>query len=61
MPLTEAQKRAIKNYNKKIERTTVMLPMGTRDRIKNAGAKSINSYIVNAIEKQLKEDEERLK
>lgn len=58
MALTEAQKRAINKYNKEsIERTTIRLPKGTRKRIENVGAKSMNSYIVNAIQERLTLDE----
>ena len=57
MPVSEAKKRAIAKYDKKIEKTTIRLQPGTKSRIEATGAKSINGYITDAIEEKLQRDE----
>ncbi len=48
-----AQRKAIKKYDEKFERINTRLPIGTIEKIKSTGAKSINGFIVDAIEEKL--------
>ncbi len=50
---SNAQKNAVKKYEQKHDRINTLLPKGTIERIKATGAKSVNSFIVNAVEKEL--------
>lgn len=54
MAPTEAQKRAIEKYNReKIDRITIRVKKGVRERIIATGAPSINGFITEAIEEKL--------
>lgn len=46
---TEAQRRAIYNYDDKFERVNCRFPVGTKKRIEKAGYKSINQFILQAV------------
>ena len=45
MTTPQYTKDAINRYNAKFDRVAVNLPMGTKERIKNATGKSCNAYI----------------
>lgn len=50
MPVTEAQKRATTKYEKEnYDKVLVRFPKGTKERIQNAGAESVNGYIVKCV------------
>ena len=50
MPVTEAQKRATAKYEKEnYDKVLVRFPKGTKERIQNAGAESVNGYIVKCV------------
>lgn len=50
MPVTEAQKRATAKYEKEnYDKVLVRFPKGTKERIQNAGAESVNSYIIRCV------------
>ena len=50
MPVSEAQKRATAKYEKEnYDKVLVRFPKGTKDRIKDTGADSVNSYIINCV------------
>ena len=54
---TAAQREAIKRYDQKFERIYTRLPIGTRDRIEATGAKSVNTFIVQAVQEKLNREE----
>lgn len=50
MPVSEAQKRATAKYEKEnYDKVLVRFPKGTKDRIKDTGVDSVNSYIINCV------------
>lgn len=50
MSVTEAQKRATAKYEKEnYDKVLVRFPKGTKERIQNTGAKSVNSYIIQCV------------
>lgn len=53
--------KAIKRQNEWIkenrERITITLPLGTKERIKNSGAKSLNDYITTLVINDLEKHE----
>lgn len=50
---SNAQLKANKKYMEKFERINVRLKPGTKERIEKTGTKSINTFIVDAIEEKL--------
>lgn len=52
-------KRAIEKYNQSKDRTSVILPKGTLDRIKATGEKSANSLINRLVLQYLEEYESK--
>jgi uncharacterized protein (DUF1778 family) len=51
---TEAQKAAIRRYEQNtVDRINVRLPKGTKDQILDAGAKSVNNFIIEAVMEKL--------
>lgn len=50
---TEAQRKAVYKYDDKFERVNCRLAKGTKERIQKAGYKSINTFIVTAIQEKL--------
>ena len=57
---TEAQRRAIENYQDKVDRVTCRFPKGTKDRIKKAGY-TCNAFIIDAVLEKLEKVESRFK
>lgn len=50
MPVTEAQKRATAKYEKEnYDKVLVRFPKGTKKRIQNVGAESVNGYIIKCV------------
>lgn len=58
---TEAQRRAIYNYDDKFSRLSIRLPAGTKERIEKQGYKSINAFCTQAILDRLDQLETRRK
>lgn len=59
MPVTEAQKRATAKYEKEnYDKVLVRFPKGTKERIQNAGAESVNSYIIQCVLNSLETSQE---
>lgn len=57
MPVSEAQKRATAKYEKeKYDKILTRFPKGTKERILNAGAESINRFIIEAVLEKLERD-----
>ena len=50
---TEAQRNAVREYEKKNDRINVVFPAGTRDRMHRLGIKSAGKFIKEAVEKEL--------
>ena len=53
---TEAQRRAVENYQKTIDRVNCRFPKGTKERIKQTG-NSINAFIISAVLEKLEQIE----
>lgn len=54
MPVTEAQKRATAKYEKeKYDKILTRFPKGTKQKIVDTGADSVNSFIIRVVEKEL--------
>lgn len=50
MTVSESQKRATAKYEKEnYDKVLVRFPKGTKNRIKDTGADSVNSYIINCV------------
>lgn len=50
MTVSESQKRATAKYEKEnYDKILVRFPKGTKNRIKDTGADSVNSYIINCV------------
>lgn len=50
MPVSEAQKKATAKYEKEnYDKVLVRFPKGTKERIKDAGADSVNGYIIKCV------------
>lgn len=58
---SEAQRKAVREYEKKNDRINVIFPAGTRDRMKALGVKNPSSFIKEAVEKELASMEKYLK
>ena len=50
---TEAQKEAIRRYEKNNYRLNIVFPKGTKEKITATGAKSVNGFIVEAVQEKL--------
>ena len=57
---TEAQRRAVYNYDEKFERVNCRFAKGTKERIKKVGYDSINTFIVSAVMEKLDKEEKFL-
>ena len=54
MPVTEAQKRATAKYEREnYDKILTRFPKGTKEKILSAGAVSVNSFIVAAVNERL--------
>lgn len=58
---SEAQRKAVYNYDDKFERVNCRFAKGTKDRIRKIGYKSVNDYIKLAVMEKLERDEKILK
>ena len=58
---TEAQRKAIYEYDDKFERVNCRFAVGTKERIQKAGYKSVNDFIKLAVMEKLEHDEKILK
>lgn len=57
MAVTEAQKRATAKYEKKnYDKVLTRFPKGTKEKIINTGADSINSFIIEAVNEKLERE-----
>lgn len=57
--VTEAQKRATAKYEKEnYDKVLVRFPKGTKERILETGASSINGFIVDAVQEKLPEEKQ---
>ena len=58
---TEAQRKAVYKYDEKFERVNYRFAVGTKERIRKAGYKSVNDFIKLAVMEKLEHDEKILK
>ena len=58
---TEAQRKAVYKYYEKFERVNCRFAVGTKERIRKAGYKSVNDFIKLAVMEKLEHDEKILK
>lgn len=58
---TEAQRKAVYNYDNKFERVNCRFPVGTKSRIKKAGYNSLNQFIIQAVLEKLENIEKLTK
>lgn len=58
---TEAQRKAVYKYDDKFERVNCRFAVGTKERIRKAGYKSVNDFIKLAVIEKLEHDEKILK
>jgi hypothetical protein len=58
---TEAQRKAVYKYDEKFERVNCRFAVGTKERIRKAGYKSVNDFIKLAVMEKLEHDEKILK
>ena len=59
MPISEAQRKAAENYLKKQEEIKIRVKKGEKDKIKAAAekqGKSLNGYIITAIDEKIARD-----
>ena len=54
---TEAQRKAVYKYDEKFERVNCRFAVGTKERIRKAGYKSVNDFIKLAVMEKLEHDE----
>jgi hypothetical protein len=58
---TQAQRDAVKKYEKKNDRINVIFPAGTRERMEKLGIKSAGAFIKEAVANELDRMEKNLK
>ena len=58
---TEAQRKAVYKYDEKFERVNCRFAVGTKERIRKDGYKSVNDFIKLAVMEKLEHDEKILK
>lgn len=58
---TEAQRKAVREYEKRNDRINVVFPSGTRERMEKLGIKSMGAFIKEAVEKELQSLEKYMK
>ena len=60
MPVSEAQKKATAKYEKEnYDKVLTRFPKGTKEKILNTGAKSVNSFIINAVDEKLEREQKK--
>lgn len=57
---TQAQRKAIYKYDDKFERVNCRFEVGTKERIKKVGYKSVNTFIISAVMEKLEKEEKLL-
>ncbi len=58
---TEAHRKSVYKYDDKFERVNCRFAVGTKERIRKAGYKSVNDFIKLAVMEKLEHDEKILK
>jgi len=58
---SDAQRKAVYKYDEKFERVNCRFAVGTKERIRKAGYKSVNDFIKLAVIEKLEHDEKILK
>jgi predicted DNA-binding protein len=58
---SEAQRKAVRDYEKKNDRINVIFPAGTRDRMQALGIKTPSAFIKEVVEKELSSMEKFIK
>jgi hypothetical protein len=58
---SEAQRKAVREYEKKNDRINVIFPAGTKDKMKQLGIKSASNFIKEVVEKELSSLEKYMK
>lgn len=58
---TEAQRKAVREYEKKNDRINVIFPAGTRDRMKAVGVKNPSTFIKEVVASELARMEKYIK
>lgn len=58
---TEAQRKAVREYEKKNDRINVIFPAGTRDRMKAVGVKNPSTFIKEVVAAELERMEKYIK
>lgn len=57
MPVSEAQKKATAKYEKEnYDKVLTRFPKGTKDKILQTGAKSVNGFIISAVAEKLESE-----
>lgn len=58
MPVSEAQKKATAKYEKEnYDKVLTRFPKGTKEKILKTGAKSVNSFIIKAVDEKLEREQ----
>ena len=59
MPVSQAQKNATAKYEREnYDKILTRFPKGTKEKILNTGAKSVNSFIIQAVKEKLENSEQ---
>lgn len=58
---TEAQRKAVREYEKRNDRINVVFPAGTKERMERLGIKSKGAFIKEVVEKELSSMEKYFK
>lgn len=57
MPVSEAQKRATAKFEKeRYDKILTRFPKGTKEKILSTGAKSLNSFIISAVNEKIERE-----
>ena len=57
MPVTEAQKRATAKYEREnYDKVLTRFPKGTKEKILQTGAKSVNGFIISAVNEKIERE-----
>ena len=57
MPVSEAQKRVTAKFEKKrYDKVLTRFPKGTKEKIMSTGAKSLNSFIISAVNEKIERE-----
>lgn len=58
---TEAQRKAVREYEKRNDRLNIVFPAGTKERMEKLGIKSKGAFVKEVVEKELSSMEKYLK